>query len=83
MIANVSDVIESELKKYERHGSKYFSFYALLKLDFSLLTAPDYYTTNDFMGDTLISNFGLMDSDFKELLFRNFIDNKKASHNGG
>jgi hypothetical protein len=35
------------------------------------------------MGDTLISNFGLMDSDFKELLFRNFIDNKKASHNGG
>jgi CRISPR-associated endonuclease/helicase Cas3 len=82
LMVNISKVIDSELKKYKKDGSDYFSFYALLKLNFSLLTASDYYATNDFMGDMPVNDFGLIDNNFKEQLFDNFINNEKADYNG-
>lgn len=82
LMLNISNVIDKEIKKYEVDGSNYFSFFALLKLNFSLLTASDYYATNEFMGDMPVDDFGLIDNDFKEKLFDNFINNKEASYNG-
>ncbi len=82
LMANISNVIESELKKYKKDGSTYFSFFALLKLNFSLLTASDYYATNDFMGDMPISDFGVIDNKFRKQLFENFTNNDDAKYNG-
>lgn len=79
----ISDRIIREITNvYSKEGSDYFSFFALLKLNFSLLTASDYYATNHFMGDMPIDDFGLIDVDFKEKLFDNFINNKDAAYNG-
>lgn len=82
LLLNISNVINKEIKKYEVDGSNYFSFFALLKLNFSLLTASDYYATNDFMGDMPVSDFGLIDGSFKEKLSNNFINNPNAPYNG-
>lgn len=75
-------IIEKITKVYSKEGKDYFSFFALLKLNFSLLTASDYYATNDFMGDMPVNDFGLIDDNFKEQLFQNFINNEKAPYNG-
>lgn len=61
----------------ELHPLKsYFSIYALLKLNFSLLTASDYIATGDFMLDIKVTDFGLMDKRFKES-FRSAFRTKK------
>ncbi|MBN2518929.1 MAG: CRISPR-associated helicase Cas3' [Bacteroidales bacterium] len=54
------------------HTKNYFSFYALLKLNYSLLTASDYYATNEFMNDLTLKNFGIMDNNFKQSIIHNF-----------
>mgnify|MGYP003645993381 FL=1 len=82
LMLNISDIIEKVTKKYEANENCYFSFYALLKLNFSLLTASDYYATNDFMSDMPVNDFGLIDEVFKERLFKNFISNEIAPYNG-
>ena len=75
-------IIEKITKAFSKKGTNYFSFFALLKLNFSLLTASDYYATNDFMGDMPINDFGVIDKQLKEKLFENFINNPKAPYNG-
>jgi CRISPR-associated endonuclease/helicase Cas3 len=82
LMLNISNVIDKAAKKFEANEGSYFSLYALLKLNFSLLTASDYYATNDFMGDMPVNDFGLIDGNFKEQLFQNFINNKVADYNG-
>lgn len=69
-------------KMYSTESDDFFSFYALIKLNFSLLTASDYYATNDFMGDMPINEFGLIDDNFKKQLLENFKNNPKAPYNG-
>lgn len=54
------------------HSKCYFSFYALLKLNFSLLTASDYYATNEYMNDLLVEEFGIMNNEFKRTIIQNF-----------
>jgi CRISPR-associated endonuclease/helicase Cas3 len=54
------------------HSKNYFPFYALLKLNFSLLTASDYYATNEYMSDIAVENFGVMDNSFKQSIIHNF-----------
>lgn len=82
LILNISNVINKTIKKYELSNSAYFSFFALLKLNFSLLTASDYYATNHFMGDMPVNDFGLINSKFKDQLIENFTNNAKATYNG-
>jgi CRISPR-associated endonuclease/helicase Cas3 len=82
LMLHIPDIINKELGKYDTNKSGYFSYYALLKLNYSLLTASDYYATNDFMGNLPINHFGLIDSDCKESLFQNFIKNASADYNG-
>lgn len=60
-------------------ANTYFSIFALLKLNFSLLTASDYYATFDYASgnssDKLIleeKDFGLIDGSLKEHILENF-----------
>jgi CRISPR-associated endonuclease/helicase Cas3 len=63
----------------------YFSLFALLKLNYSLLTASDYLATSDYMNDLRLKteeDFGLMTKDLKQKIFRNFDNNDKTPWNG-
>ena len=51
-----------------------FALFALLKLNFSLLTASDYLATSHFMnnwGDELIADYGVLDYDLKNKIIKN------------
>ena len=66
----------SEVFRYFREELKpikaHFSVFALLKLNFSLLTASDYLATNEYMNEFSVTDFGLMDDDFKRVFQRIF-----------
>lgn len=71
-------------KKYAEKVA--FPLFALLKLNFSLLTASDYYATNAYSNGFEVNEFGLMDYDFKEKIYQNFFgreffDEKQESRN--
>lgn len=51
--------------------------YVLIKLSFSLLTASDFYATNEFMADIIVSNFGLIDNGLKRRVKESFWSEKK------
>jgi len=62
----------------------FFPIFALLKLNYSLLTASDYYATNDYMNDISYSteeDFGLITENLKTRLFHNFENNDKTKYN--
>lgn len=72
---------EGLLDFFEQYYSAktYFPIFALLKLNFSLLTASDYYATFDYTSgnntDTLIleeKDFGLIGSELKNHILKNF-----------
>lgn len=50
-----------------------FPLYALVKLDYSLLTASDYLATAHYMNDwkSMLSDFGVLDNDLKETIIIN------------
>jgi len=49
-----------------------FSIYALLKLNYSLLTAADYYATNSYSMDLTVEDFGVFSEKDKQDLFAKF-----------
>lgn len=49
-----------------------FSIYALLKLNFSILTSSDFYATFAFRNDTDVEEFGLLDENLKKTFTNNF-----------
>ncbi|MEI7595759.1 MAG: CRISPR-associated helicase Cas3' [Bacteroidota bacterium] len=63
----------------------FFPLFALLKLNYSLLTASDYYATSQYMNDLKFSteeDFGLITNDLKQRIFNHFETNEKTSYNG-
>jgi len=50
----------------------YFPLFALLKLNWSLLTAADYYATSEYMNDLKVKDFGLIDGRLQVAIFKNF-----------
>lgn len=48
-----------------------FDLFLLIKLSSSLLTASDYYATNEFMIGLKCENFGVLDSGLKDKIIRN------------
>ncbi len=63
----------------------YFPLFALLKLNYSLLTASDYLATSDYMNDLKLEtkeDFGLLTSESKKRLIHDFDNNSKTSWNG-
>lgn len=81
LMLKIPDVIKDTINKWNVESKDYFPFYALLKLNFSLLTASDYYATNHFMGDMPMDDFGLIDNEYRVQLFENFIHNENADYN--
>ena len=49
-----------------------FIFFSLLKLSYSLLTACDYYATNEYMADMRVDEFGILDENLKQQIVSNF-----------
>jgi len=49
-----------------------FTLFALLKLNYSLLTASDYYATNEYMADIKVDDFGLIDDELRTKIRQNF-----------
>ncbi len=63
----------------------FFSMYVLLKLNYSLLTASDYYATSEFINDLTFEteeHFGVITSEFRARLIKNFDNNKDYPYNG-
>ncbi len=48
-----------------------FPLFALLKLNFSLLTASDYLATSEYMNEVPLKSLGLIDSDLRKRVFEN------------
>lgn len=64
----------------------YFPLFVLIKLNFSLLTAADYYATNDYCSGMVVDDFGLMNKDLKARIIANFgqkpyFANNKTNYN--
>lgn len=60
-----------------------FLIIALLKLNFSLLTSSDFYATSHYINKMLITDFGLINDDFKAELYKNYWSfdyNTKTKH---
>lgn len=57
-------------------SDNYFAIITLLKLNFSLLTASDYYATNDYANGMEVSDFGLIDKPLKDSIINNFQEKK-------
>lgn len=53
-------------------GKGYFAIIAFIKLNFSLLTAADYYATNSYYTGMEIDDFGLISGDLKNRIIGNF-----------
>lgn len=63
----------------------YFPLFALLKLNYSLLTASDYLATSVYMNDLKLEtekDFGLITNELREKLIQNFDTNQSAPWNG-
>ncbi len=68
----------------QRKNIDYFALFALLKLNYSLLTAADYYATSDYMNDLQFkteTDFGLLTEELKNKINSYFTDNEKATYN--
>ena len=64
------------LKNYENNLHNNFSFYALLKLNFSLLTVSDYLATGEYMNGLKLENekeFGVLKREEVEEIYKNMI----------
>lgn len=61
--------------KYEN----YFPLFVILKLNFSLLTASDYYATNAYSNEFEVNDFGLIDDDLKRKMNYHFWETEKFS----
>jgi CRISPR-associated endonuclease/helicase Cas3 len=63
----------------------YFPLFALLKLNYSLLTASDYLATTDYMNDLKLKteeDFGLITNTLRQKLIQNFDQNQDTPWNG-
>ena len=62
----------------------FFPLFALLKLNWSLLTASDYYATSEYMNDIKFEtdeDFGLLTETLKQNIYENFTNNKEKKFN--
>lgn len=54
-----------------------FAIYALLKLNFSLLTASDYYATGEYSQDLCVTDFGLLSKKIRQHIIHQFRASKE------
>ncbi len=82
IISESTKIFSETMNRIENNGRNYFPIFALLKLNFSLLTASDYYATNDFMQNIQVEDFGVLCENDKNNLYDNFINNDDIPYNG-
>lgn len=63
---------DTTFKLFDNLKVDLFSIFSLIKLNFSLLTAPDYYATGEYMQNLKVDNFGLIEEDFRNRIIENF-----------
>lgn len=68
---SASDIF-GEFREIAANQEVYFDLFALTKLLYSLLTASDFYATNEFMTKIEINEFGILNKDDKEKLTKHF-----------
>ncbi len=66
-----SDIFE-EFREIVNTPKVYFDLFSTTKLLYSLLTASDFYATNEFMTKIEINEFGILNKDEKEKLTKRF-----------
>ncbi|WP_461634307.1 CRISPR-associated helicase Cas3' [Labilibaculum euxinus] len=72
------NIIENTFKEITDRSS-YFPLFSLLKLSYSLLTACDYYATNEYMANIVVDDFGILTPELKQKIYENF--KTKKSYN--
>ena len=70
-----------EAFKYQLPNLNYFLLFALLKLNYSLLTASDYYATSEYMNNLQIKDFGIIDNNLRQRIIGSFVNNKYKPYN--
>jgi len=71
-LENCEACILDNLFRFMEKNDLNFHAFALLKLNFSLLTAADYYATTEYMNDLRTTDFGVLSNQDKEELYRRF-----------
>lgn len=84
--SQISNLIHNEEKIWKVFKDiDFFPLFTVLKLNYSLLTASDYYATSDYMNDLKFNteeDFGLITEDLKNRIFHHFKNNKTTKYNG-
>lgn len=63
---------ETTFEQFDKLKANIFPIYTLIKLNFSLITAPDYYATGEYMQDLKVEDFGLIEGEFRSRIIQNF-----------
>lgn len=66
--------IEYQFEKFSKLTER-FSFYALIRLAFSLLTASDYLASNEYMTDIKLEDFGILSRERVEKIYQHITQN--------
>jgi CRISPR-associated endonuclease/helicase Cas3 len=72
LLHSIINDLETTFKQFDDLKTNLFPIFSLIKLNFSLITAPDYYATGEYMQDLKVDNFGLIDGEFKNRIIQNF-----------
>ncbi|MDY0141022.1 MAG: CRISPR-associated helicase Cas3', partial [Bacteroidales bacterium] len=65
-------VIFDQFRELTNKPEVFFNLFAATKLLYSLLTASDFYATNEFMTQTRVDEFGIFNSEEKETIIERF-----------
>jgi CRISPR-associated endonuclease/helicase Cas3 len=78
-----TNLVKNEIKFWQvfKDNFNYFPLFALLKLNWSLLTTADYYATAEYMNDLQINDFGLIDDKLRNQIIYSFENNPKKPYN--
>ncbi len=66
--------LEYQFEKFSKLTEK-FSFYILIRLAFSLLTASDYLASNEYMADIRLEDFGILNRERVEKIYQHITEN--------
>lgn len=65
-------IFEKFPKIFSSESRDFIPYYAILKLNYSLLTASDYYATGEYMQCLKVNDFGLIEGDLRKKIIKNF-----------
>ncbi|HKJ32462.1 MAG TPA: CRISPR-associated helicase Cas3' [Balneolales bacterium] len=71
---SIFSFVEEIRNRFDDHSSDdtFLSLFVLIKLSYSLLTASDFYATNEFMANLKVNEFGLLGNDLKNKVKQDF-----------